>query len=245
MFEQKLHILRDREESPSIKTVEQIRELEKVLGECPSFVGIAIFGSQVKGYADELSDIDVDILWDSSQGNISEEVTNPLRALSKDTMERVSFYYRDINLHGGVIKASDIPQIFSLVIGKKIEDYRARVAKKLQHENIEVQNAEVSSIVDYFMEEDRHSMDKLIERRPELAAKREQILVSRSNMWKRRVRRILGVELKNEQDDIDSAQKDVLYEDLADFYTPLAEHNDYEKMPKRLGFGKSKQSGMY
>lgn len=66
-FEKKLYIPRDAEGEPNREELKKIREIENILKNHPAFVGLAPFGSIIKGYSKGDSDIDINIIYDSSK----------------------------------------------------------------------------------------------------------------------------------------------------------------------------------
>ena len=104
-FEKKLFIPRSREGAPNTEALEQVRELENQLKTHRAFVGLALYGSAVRGYSDESSDIDCIILYDAPSAVESMDVREELEKIANRTRDEfmldrkkyIAYQFKNIN----------------------------------------------------------------------------------------------------------------------------------------------------
>jgi len=103
IFERKLHILRTKEGEREPEIVKQIREFQEKMEEVEGFVGIALFGSVVKGYADESSDIDCTILYDFQGNNsVRNQIIGKAQSIRDEMVDgklrKINLFFEDIGI---------------------------------------------------------------------------------------------------------------------------------------------------
>lgn len=143
-LERKLFVLRHIDGSQNNKAINRIREIEARFSSNPEFVGLGLRGSTVRGYSTKSSDVDLVILWDSSKSvNPSLSSRNFQNAADEiyldSTIEpRANFITKNIDpsvISWGPMKLPDerfLCEIFRLVTGKKIDEYRQYWIEVLQ-----------------------------------------------------------------------------------------------------------------
>jgi predicted nucleotidyltransferase len=213
IFERKLHVSRtkDGEKIPEVKG--QIRKFHERMQEVNGFIGLAFFGSTLKGYSNEDSDIDCFILFDAiaeDDAVVREKITNKARAVKEemenDGKRKIQFFVRNINperfkrlcleqASNEVFPTLKIAQalrtICSVVTGKKINAYRKLFADSVKSLPVSQQKLVLDKVLAEFHKQDSYGMSKFKTRRPEDYT--EEILVARRKLWKDRVGRLLDL----------------------------------------------------
>lgn len=211
-METKLYVARDVEGEPNRKELEIIKK-ELELSKCAAFIGIAPFGSVVSGYSEKgASDIDVFVVYDVDKFETAEEKQDFLRKINfprvyetekgrfKVEFNRIGISLNSIidDIRCGNLFSSDdidISDITRIITGDKIKTYREKIAVELQRLPLGSQQEIAGMIVGGLVKRDRESLRKRTERMPGLAEEQhEEILTKRKEMWKKRVKKIWGIE---------------------------------------------------
>lgn len=219
-FKKKLYLARSAEGESNKEHLELLREFASEMGEYPEFVGLAPKGSVVKGYSNEISDIDVTILFDSGklrENNIDrdkdeEEFLGETETLRKYKTEGIQFFFLDLNFELNTesfdIQAEDaensmgyffkktLVELTKITLGDDVENYREVYKEKLNTIKEEHKREKIKQmVVKLLLNEDKIGMTKLVQRHPELEGHRQEILDSRRELWEKRYDKIWGEEV--------------------------------------------------
>lgn len=212
-FETKLYIPRNVEGKPNKKELEIIREFDNRLRKYKEFIGISPLGSVMKGYnlnnlndsIENRSDLDLGLMVDVS--GAGDEVINNLYAEAKEIAEKcrtdengvyVSLEFFPIDLASLKKEAMDdlsiktIASVCRLVTGHRIDYYRKEI-KTIFNELDKDKQERILKRVLKLIEglEVKSSIGKLLQRKPELENRREEIINAQKVMWKKRIENIL------------------------------------------------------
>lgn len=213
-LDNKLFDARDIEGNIRSEDINNIRELNELISERPSIVGIGVYGSTVGGYSNEDSDLDLRLLWDSSEEGYSyktvkankEFVENAIANIDGFKNKKVTFIENDLNpeymkaslesQNLGHIDSSvyqSIAQVCRLVPGKKIDKYRQIYAEEIGKQPKWLQEEVISKVVNYFVEEDANRNYKIRKRTGKTEEEIRKLMETRKNMWEKRARKIYRV----------------------------------------------------
>ena len=169
----------------------------------PEFIGVFPFGSHMKGYNNEESDIDIYVLEEKfSQGANMNNISKVLENIKKEYKEKnakINFFadkfgdvelrnFSNINLATGTIVGWS-GLLWSRGRGPKIKYWRNKIKEEINKLPEEQKEEKVMAIVSSLMRRDRHSFPKMEERTAEFD---ERLwLDGRRKMWESRVRKMI------------------------------------------------------
>lgn len=219
-MEQKLYLPRFLEGGIDRRALAMVHEFEKAFREHHFFVGVAPFGSSFKGYSQELSDIDIRILVDTSQEVDPWEELRRFGAaadnfgveMSKRYGRKVEVLVQDLMVERTLTDFESgqyqswknfqllrLADLSGLVIGARAKELRLRIAEALHKIPLERQRFLMRKVLDFLMEEEKGSISadvtvkKMIERGVLPSEKEEEFFKAREELWKGRISRIWGV----------------------------------------------------
>jgi len=208
-FENKIYSVRSLEGRQNTREISEIREIEGKLKEIPGFVAIIGEGSTFKGYSVETSDIDLLILFDSSQGrkDQSQEIKADLAKVFTDAkesiwqqrsregkrMKNIAYRLRDLSdaaLEGAVARhdVGAFADLFKLSTGDKIKKYRDLWFKAINNLDSKEREKLIDEIASLLTQKDFD--DETFEKRVQPDNK-DAITEARRVAWRRRVENML------------------------------------------------------
>ena len=211
-YEHKLFLARDIEDEPNTIGFEVARKINKELENIPTYVGIRLYGSILRGYANinEGSDIDIRVLYNIEepveeyegihpedkllrraqelelelQGETGTEVVLKPTLLSLQAIER-TIQSKDYKTAGEYIG-----QLTGLIQGKKAYEYRNKVREILSTLPANVKEDIFEAIVERLIWEDGYRRDKWKNRTGFSDDEINKILARRAELWKYRVTKL-------------------------------------------------------
>lgn len=211
----KLYIPRNVEGKPNTEKLGIIKDVEKVLSKCPAFIGLAPFGSVVSGTNMESSDIDMFVLYDVAIPKTTDEIpTNEIREVYETLWQCVAEYrkddvkiealprgipldaiVKDINeKHFDGDTAAYLSDMSRVVSGRKIDQYRKIISKRLQRLSDEEKEQFADIITKILTKFDEVSISKRRKRIHDFTEEdHREILEKRKEMWVKRVKKIWGI----------------------------------------------------
>lgn len=210
-FEKKIYIPRDIDGEPRIQELTEVRQIEAKFDDFPEFVSVVGEGSIFKGYSVETSDIDLVLLYDSSDRKYnSDEYWEQRRELSetakkikeeiweqrKEEKQRPrNITFRLIDVNQDILenqfkrkRYDQLAYLLKLSTGKKIESYRSYWIKKInslpEDEKVQV----VEKLTEILNSSD-FDPETLSDRVPTL--EKENLFKARRNLWKKRIENFL------------------------------------------------------
>jgi len=202
-----LYVVRGVGEKPNKKEIKQLREIARALGEIPAFVGVTPYGSTVKGYINESSDLDIAILIDSSNDGASAGTEEEIKSRLEEILGVDTFNctFVDVNPHltsaddkipltteNGTIYPSRraVCGLTSLATGKGVKDLREQYREKIGSLSDKQKVPFKNGVVELLLVGDGLSLKKMAERIPELVGREEELLEARRELWKQRYDRV-------------------------------------------------------
>lgn len=216
----KLYISKDIEGERNKEIMGTVKELAKSLEEQDSrIIGVAPYGSVVRGYRIEgKSDLDVYVLYDDREEIGEKEWGANISVITDETQETFDKIYKPKNLSPIDIAVNAIninPElintrekgdlnyyrnvetyapIFLVVTGKKIDDYREYWVKKVSEMSEDQRDKLIYNSVKWLTRYADFNPDKL---RGRLGISREklgEIMDTREDLWRKRVKHLLKIE---------------------------------------------------
>ncbi|MBY0111086.1 hypothetical protein K2Y00_03760 [Patescibacteria group bacterium] len=156
---------------------ERIFHLQKVFSdlqkEHPELVGLSLYGSHTKGYADFLSDIDgvVFVDFDEAQKRGTDKLE--LRRLVQETVrkelgltsEHVSIDAVSISLQNNSVTTLRTPRLFHLAIGDKLRPYRDAAIRSYEEKGEEGEREWARLVFELVLHENHTFSDEFVEKR--------------------------------------------------------------------------------
>jgi predicted nucleotidyltransferase len=214
----KLYDPRDVEGSQDVETFEAVRMLEKALSEYPEFIGLDPFGSTMKGYSTPDSDIDIEILIDVGVDDIvdnirtvtritseievkARSVANSLKGeLHKDIHTSIFIVNKNENskriqyeLAGDEDDALIVGNLFRIVRGPKIQEYRKSAIENMLRLNVSAQQRAITRMATALNEKESRNLYKA-EDRSGKTLDALNISQQRISMWEKRIRSFIESE---------------------------------------------------
>jgi len=181
---------------------------DSMLKENPAYIGVSPFGSAVRGYSDENSDVDLAIFFDPSflQGQLGAE---KLVANTRDQISEKKLTSRNIHCLGTFVDKtalfatlksynfSDVTlwlYIFSPnAIGPRVEEYRRMVADEIRNEPQEKKEQIINKLARAIVYGEREAIGKIRRRIPNATlGQLNTILSRREKLWSKQIESILN-----------------------------------------------------
>lgn len=182
------------------------RELADKLEQYSWFVGVAMMGSNIRGYNAESSDVDLKIFYDNSQISKTElsrtiapyvreiEATHGFKPVQVTTPYLVGFNLasiekglRDVDSRDNFNALLDIKDLSSLVVGEKIQVVRAKLKDLLSRIEDEQRTVILNKVTDYAIQEEKLSEPKLVQRLGLKPEQMDQFWNTRRVLWEKRI----------------------------------------------------------
>lgn len=211
----RLHIPRDKEGEPNPEVFEVARTLEKKLAEYPFFIGLAPYGSRMKGYSSESSDVDIVIFYDSSKtpeedwqevfDDFKQNADQTAAPLAAKAEQEINFNYHDLSprrIKQYLVTANPseylatmaLGDFCEIAVGPKVEEYRKSIGDELKKQPEEKRKQAIEGIVAMLMAREKTKMEGSVSRRiPEVVGQEQEILEAREKLWQERVEKVLGL----------------------------------------------------
>lgn len=208
-----LYETRDIEGNQSGEAVRFVHDLHRALEDIPEFIGIDLYGSSVKGYANQYSDIDIRILMEASNKDISikMEANKRCRALKDqynygegNNNEKIQheYYWIDENLISSVMKSDrynarkvgPLMPLFRKITGERIENIRNSIRSEFEQQSSERKKEFITAIVNsiHFFDWDMSILDENEKMDERVGGVPAYLGEKRKEMWERRVKSILN-----------------------------------------------------
>lgn len=201
-FKQKLFVTRDVERKPNVRALAEVRKLQEELEKYPGFIGAALFGSTVKGYSTEISDVDMKILLDPEKFTSDKEFNALLagiEALRRSALRGADLIVEYIDppdiikdLHnnedelGVELVGEQLADLLWPITGRRIEEYRALFAREIKSLSPDKQSLVFKSMLEKILVDDK-AKEKRATRLGLKSRKENEIVKARKELWKKRI----------------------------------------------------------
>ncbi len=216
-FMKKLYITKDTEGKRNKEIIDAVKELYEELEEQdPKIVGIAPYGSVVRGYnVKGKSDLDVRVLYDDPEEVNEKEWEVNNKIITDETQKAFDKIHKQKDLPPTEIAADLLninPEltdrrgnlnyyrnieayapIFLVVTGKKIDYYREYWAKRVSEMSEDKRNKFINNSVHWLTHYAEFNPYKLAERAHISREKLGEIMDAREELWRKRVKRLLKI----------------------------------------------------
>jgi hypothetical protein len=209
-FGEKLYIPRDAEENPDYQAFAVLDDLSETLDKDPQFVGVAPFGSRMRGYSmKDRSDLDVMMLIDATEENKDEvmgRVYDETVRVAREKQISMTPVYSNVNMEGlmrglkmeqssqdFVVAACAVADLCEAAKGRKVKSYQHELAAKLTTLDPEIVAAMVDLGGKYLAQTDVKNIDRLNERKS-LNLDAEEYFEKRKQLWMERIKKILDLQ---------------------------------------------------
>lgn len=209
LSKEKLFIPRDIEGEPNEDIFPILRDFGERLAHHPDFIGVIIEGSQIRGYNEKDSDLDIRIIYDDDiQREVStslvEEATSVAKGLQNDFGQKIQLFYQPIepkrhlgekNMPMDFYLGETLGILCELGVGPKLDLYREKFAKQIQRLPASDQERLIERAVTWLLESEDVRKRRMQRRMPGIYAESEfkQTQEQRKGMWERRVRKIFKI----------------------------------------------------
>lgn len=205
----KFAIPRDAEGKPNKEVFELARSFVDKLSKYPSFIGVAPYGSKMKGYSSaEDSDTDIAIFTEFPNPTKTDELAE-VNELRKDALETAYAYggpehvhiqYYDFN--EGTIKHSIVNHnfypgrmalatFFGVTTGPKVEQYKKLIAEEVNNLSEERKKDFIDDLVDMAVGMEDSRTETVQERIP--STKEHDLGGARAELWEKRITNALKI----------------------------------------------------
>ncbi len=195
---------RDRDGQPNEEMFAVVRELKETLKGDPTFIGVTPYGSRIKGYNRESSDMDVAVFYDSTLSAGDDIHIDALRA-EQALHPKLLISFHDINvprMQRRIQEGSlwDVAVFLLPSAGPQVEKYRGALREIVAAMPVEQQTQFVSDVTELLVQMDTAEQTKRFLRiQPHMQAERAA-LGARTKMWSEHVELLLGLRQRKEFD---------------------------------------------
>jgi predicted nucleotidyltransferase len=204
-FSKKLYHATDIEGRKNTEVIKTLRELQTELEKFPEFVGLSLYGSTMKGYSEEESDIDFAILYDERK---SDSPINLLKAacdfigknnkiklspfpigLNTELIKKLLASPERSNIFEGIQRAK---MIFYNTIGNRAKAYRSEIVKIIESFNPQIKEMLIKELIMHLQAIEETTRSKLNERAGFDQATLDTAIRARKQLWEKRVRKFFS-----------------------------------------------------
>ncbi|MES2436652.1 MAG: hypothetical protein V4519_01455 [Patescibacteria group bacterium] len=205
-FGEKLYSPRDIDGNKNSEIIEQVRDLEERLTPYPWFIGVSPFGSTMKGYSNEESDLDVRILYDEPILKTSDDLElyrnmNEWAAQFKGKTgrdlnvllepidsNRVREYFTIIKNRSFAPIPSELVNMCKMTTGHVIDAYRSSMVAGFSMLGDKQKDFVLSGLLNEFKRDEYASLEKFKNRVD--SKNHQEYFQERMELWKHRIEEV-------------------------------------------------------
>ncbi|HEU0050748.1 MAG TPA: hypothetical protein VFQ60_01690 [Patescibacteria group bacterium] len=203
---QKLFLLKEISGSLNLESIDIKRELEARFKPYSWFIGLALMGSNIRGYNTKTSDLDLKIFYDGSKisntelARVVKQNTRAIEEAHKFHADKISIpYFVDVNfstLEKGIRNPSGrenfkallvLKDLSGLATGEKIKEIRKKIKDIISRLSDQQRQTLGERIVEYAIKEEMLGEEKLMQRLKMSEQDMESFWKKRKSLWERRV----------------------------------------------------------